>query len=100
MGRITQVHAPVSGLQLDPPDWFPERAGDRAVDRVETNSKQEGAARARASITAIGRRRQTRAVGADPIPLALGLVGRQDDGEGATAETADAALGERHYSMI
>ncbi len=29
----------------------------------------------------------------------LGLARRQDDGEGTTAEAADAAVGEWHYSI-
>ena len=33
------------------------------------------------------------------VPLALGLVRRHDNGESASTEPADAAVGERHYSI-
>jgi hypothetical protein len=48
---------------------------------------------------AVRRRRQGRAGRAQLVALTLRLVGRPYEGEGATAEAADAALGERHYSM-
>jgi len=33
------------------------------------------------------------------VPFALGLVRRHDNGESASTEPADAAVGERHYSI-
>jgi hypothetical protein len=47
----------------------------------------------------VGWRRQHRAVAADAISLGFWLVDGDDDGESMTAEGADPALGERHYSI-
>jgi len=43
----------------------------------------------------VWRRRQTRALVAELVPLALGLVRRQHDRERATAQAADATVGAR-----
>jgi hypothetical protein len=46
------------------------------------------------------RRRQHCAVAAEFVAVALRFVRQKDDGEGATAEAADAMVGGRHYYVI
>src|SRR2546422_27551 len=52
----------------------------------------------RAAQSRSGGRRKARALRTQLVSLTLGPLGRHDDGEGATAEGADAAVGERWLS--
>src|SRR2546425_4669138 len=81
--------------------WKSCNSGSRGAR--EQNPRAATSRRPRWSATGgllvVRRGRQPRAIATEPIALDFRFVHGQDNGERATAEPADTALGEWHYSI-